>query len=63
MRAYATGVPSIVPIPKFNRIYLKFLPQIDTRDTPCDLNNPEECSNLYRYRLRGRVRSHAPDGF
>jgi hypothetical protein len=41
------GIPSLVPVPRFNRIYFKFLPPVDTREIDCDIRDAEQCADLY----------------
>ena len=44
----SAGLPSIVPIPRPNRIYFKFLTPIDTAEVECDLDDPQQCADLYK---------------
>ncbi|KAK3234243.1 hypothetical protein CYMTET_55493, partial [Cymbomonas tetramitiformis] len=42
------GLPSVVPIPSLERIYIKFQPSIDCQEACVDVRDASQCSNLYR---------------
>jgi hypothetical protein len=42
------GLPSLVPIPTPNRIYIQFLPTIDCANVGCDVNDVQGCSDMYK---------------
>ncbi|KAH8959580.1 hypothetical protein BDL97_06G084000 [Sphagnum fallax] len=41
------GLPSLIPVPSIERIYIHFADPIDTANYNCSLRNQQECKDLY----------------
>ncbi|KAG0591387.1 hypothetical protein KC19_1G171700 [Ceratodon purpureus] len=48
------GLPSIIPIPSVERIYIHFSEPVDTQEYKCNLRDKEQCMDLYML-VKGRV--------
>lgn len=42
------GLPSLVPIPRLERLYFKFMPPIEAADVLCSLDNEDSCMDTYQ---------------
>lgn len=41
------GLPSVIPVPSIERIYIHFADPVDTTAYKCNLKNKEDCKDLY----------------